>query len=80
MSVQLHSETNLGPGMIPVMLRVNGVAHTLEIDPCVTLPDAIREYLGLTGTNRAAIAPSPVPRPNSAVTIRKLSTIASSMA
>ena len=52
MSVQLHSETNLKPGTVPVILRVNGVPHTLQIDPRATLLDAIREYLGLTGTKK----------------------------
>jgi len=33
-------------------LRVNGVEHTLQIDPRVTLLDFLREYLGLTGTKK----------------------------
>ena len=64
MSVQLHSETNLKPGTVPVILRVNGVPHTLQIDPRVTLLDAIREYLGLNGTKRAATAASVGPAPS----------------
>ena len=52
MSVQLHSETDLRPRMVPVILRVTGVPHTLQIDSRVTLLDAIREYLGLTGTKK----------------------------
>jgi xanthine dehydrogenase YagT iron-sulfur-binding subunit len=33
-------------------LRINGIERTLQIDPRVTLLDAIREYLGLTGTKK----------------------------
>jgi len=35
-----------------VMLRVNGVAHELMIEPRVTLLDALREVLGLTGAKK----------------------------
>ncbi len=37
---------------INVTLRVNGAAHTLEIEPRVTLLDALREYIGLTGSKK----------------------------
>ncbi len=37
---------------IQVTLRVNGTDHTLDIDPRVTLLDALREYLGLYGTKK----------------------------
>lgn len=37
---------------IPVTLDVNGTEHTLQIDPRVTLLDALREYIGLTGTKK----------------------------
>ena len=37
---------------VPVKLRVNGAEHTLEIDPRVTLLDALRERIGLTGTKK----------------------------
>src|SRR5579859_6944641 len=33
-------------------LHVNGVDHTLQLEPRVTLLDALREYLGLTGTKK----------------------------
>jgi xanthine dehydrogenase YagT iron-sulfur-binding subunit len=33
-------------------LRINGVEHRLDIDTRVTLLDALREYLGLTGTKK----------------------------
>ena len=41
-----------GPAPMPVSLRVNGVQHTLEIEPRVTLLDALRERLGLTGSKK----------------------------
>ena len=41
------------PGVaIPVELKVNGVRHSLELDPRVTLLDALREHLALTGTKK----------------------------
>jgi xanthine dehydrogenase YagT iron-sulfur-binding subunit len=36
---------------IDLMLRVNGTARRLRLDSRVTLLDALREHLGLTGTN-----------------------------
>ena len=41
-----------GPGPIPVTLNVNGAAHALRIEPRVTLLDALRERLQLTGTKK----------------------------
>jgi len=35
-----------------VNLQVNGRVQSLEIEPRVTLLDALREYLGLTGTKK----------------------------
>jgi xanthine dehydrogenase YagT iron-sulfur-binding subunit len=37
---------------IAVTLHVNGAEYNLQIDPCVTLLDALREYIGLTGTKK----------------------------
>jgi xanthine dehydrogenase YagT iron-sulfur-binding subunit len=39
-------------GVMRVTLRVNGVERSLEIEPRVTLLDALREHLGLTGTKK----------------------------
>lgn len=39
-------------GKVPITLDVNGIRHTVEIEPRVTLLDALRDYLGLTGTKR----------------------------
>ena len=42
----------LGPGPVPVQLNVNGRVHKLELEPRVTLLDAIRNRLNLTGVKR----------------------------
>ena len=41
-----------GPGAVAVTLNVNGADHALEIEPRVTLLDALRERLVLTGTKK----------------------------
>jgi xanthine dehydrogenase YagT iron-sulfur-binding subunit len=43
-------EGPLGPDAAPLELDVNGVRHRLELEPRVTLVDALRERIGLTGT------------------------------
>jgi aerobic-type carbon monoxide dehydrogenase small subunit (CoxS/CutS family) len=40
----------VGPGAVPVTLRVNGAAHELALEPGRMLADVLREELGLTGT------------------------------
>jgi aerobic-type carbon monoxide dehydrogenase small subunit (CoxS/CutS family) len=42
----------LGPGQVAVTLNVNGKDHVLKLEPRVTLVEALRERLGLTGTKR----------------------------
>jgi len=37
---------------IQITLRINGAPHTLRIEPRVSLLDALREYLDLTGTKK----------------------------
>jgi xanthine dehydrogenase YagT iron-sulfur-binding subunit len=37
---------------VPVTLTVNGTKHTIGIEPRVTLLDALREVIGLTGTKK----------------------------
>jgi xanthine dehydrogenase YagT iron-sulfur-binding subunit len=39
-----------GPGAVPVTLNINGRQHTVELEPNMTLADALRDRLGLTGT------------------------------
>jgi xanthine dehydrogenase YagT iron-sulfur-binding subunit len=41
-----------GAGTQPVSLNINGRPYTLHIEPRVTLLDALREYVGLTGTKK----------------------------
>ncbi|MFC4591568.1 (2Fe-2S)-binding protein [Sphaerisporangium corydalis] len=38
--------------MAEVRMRVNGTARSLDLDPRVSLLDALREHLGLTGTKK----------------------------
>ncbi|MEH2412786.1 (2Fe-2S)-binding protein [Nostoc sp.] len=40
------------PETMKVTLQVNGTAHSLQIEPRVTLLDALREYMGLIGTKK----------------------------
>jgi xanthine dehydrogenase YagT iron-sulfur-binding subunit len=41
-----------GPGKVPVELTVNGRKHALELEPRVTLLDALRDQLEITGAKR----------------------------
>jgi xanthine dehydrogenase YagT iron-sulfur-binding subunit len=45
-------DTRAVPAELPARLRVNGVLHELRLDPRVTLLDALRERLGMTGTKK----------------------------
>jgi xanthine dehydrogenase YagT iron-sulfur-binding subunit len=40
------------PSTSQITLHINGAAHALEIEPRVSLLDALREYLDLTGTKK----------------------------
>jgi aerobic-type carbon monoxide dehydrogenase small subunit (CoxS/CutS family) len=42
----------VGPGPVPVTLTINGKTHRLQIEPRVTLLDAVRMRAGLTGPKR----------------------------
>lgn len=46
----VRKERPLGPGAVPVSLKVNGKTLQLEIEPRVTLTDALRYHGELTGT------------------------------
>lgn len=39
-------------GTVSVSLKINGAAHDLQIEPRVSLLDALREFAGLTGTKK----------------------------
>src|SRR6266478_8343706 len=49
---------NGGNGALPlsaeasINLKINGVNYSLQIEPRVSLLDALREYIGLTGTKK----------------------------
>jgi xanthine dehydrogenase YagT iron-sulfur-binding subunit len=42
----------VGPGDVPVTLTVNGQRHNLQLEPRVTLLDALRTRLDITGPKR----------------------------
>ena len=42
----------VGPASVPVSLEVNGRQHTVELEPRVSLLDALREHLDLTGSKK----------------------------
>jgi xanthine dehydrogenase YagT iron-sulfur-binding subunit len=42
----------VGPGPVPIQLNVNGRVHKLEVEPRVTLLDALRTRLNITGAKR----------------------------
>ena len=42
----------MGPGPVDITLRVNGQAHKLQLEPRVTLLDALRDHLDLTGAKK----------------------------
>jgi xanthine dehydrogenase YagT iron-sulfur-binding subunit len=41
-----------GPGKVPVELTINGQKHSLQLEPRVTLLDALRDQLEITGAKR----------------------------
>jgi xanthine dehydrogenase YagT iron-sulfur-binding subunit len=46
------ASANLDTGTIPVTLQINGQQHALQLEPRVTLLDALREHIGLFGTKK----------------------------
>jgi xanthine dehydrogenase YagT iron-sulfur-binding subunit len=51
-SARLRADVRAVPAELQVRLRVNGTLRELRLDPRVTLLDALRERLGLTGTKK----------------------------
>lgn len=41
-----------GPGAVPITLRINGKDRNLSVEPRVTLLDAMRDWLDLTGAKK----------------------------
>jgi xanthine dehydrogenase YagT iron-sulfur-binding subunit len=50
--VPLTPAGSANAGKVPVHLKINGDVHALELDPRVTLLDALRERLNLTGSKK----------------------------
>ncbi|MGI8771163.1 MAG: (2Fe-2S)-binding protein [Acidobacteriaceae bacterium] len=46
----LHEPATIGPGAVPVRLRINGQPHSIPVEPRDTLAVALRDKVGLTGT------------------------------
>src|SRR3954469_7074309 len=46
------TEVSTVPPLIPVKLTINGQKHAIQLAPWVSLLDALREYLNLTGTKK----------------------------
>jgi xanthine dehydrogenase YagT iron-sulfur-binding subunit len=42
----------VGPGEVPIRLRINGREQTLNVEPRMTLLDAVRNKLDMTGSKR----------------------------
>ncbi|HKS82568.1 MAG TPA: (2Fe-2S)-binding protein [Candidatus Acidoferrales bacterium] len=42
----------IGPGAVPITLKINGQSRNLEVEPRVTLLDALRDRLDLTGAKK----------------------------
>jgi xanthine dehydrogenase YagT iron-sulfur-binding subunit len=41
-----------GPGPVPITLKINGKSHNLQLEPRVTLLDALRDHLDITGAKK----------------------------
>jgi aerobic-type carbon monoxide dehydrogenase small subunit (CoxS/CutS family) len=50
--VDAQAVQEVGPGPVPVTLTINGKPYRLQIEPRVTLLDAVRMRAGLTGNKR----------------------------
>lgn len=46
------AQSGLSSGRVAVNLKVNGAAYNLQIEPRVSLLDALRDFAGLTGTKK----------------------------
>ncbi len=48
--VRAATDDRIGPDAAPLELKVNGAVHKISVEPRVTLADALRDRIGLTGT------------------------------
>ena len=51
-SPEVEQSEGTADAAVPISLIVNGMRHDLTVDPRVTLLDALRNYLGFTGTKK----------------------------
>ena len=49
---QAQGAAAVGPGPVPITLNINGQVHRLQVEPRVTLLDAVRNRLNMTGVKR----------------------------
>jgi aerobic-type carbon monoxide dehydrogenase small subunit (CoxS/CutS family) len=47
-----HAAGVMGPGAVPITLQINGKPHHLKLEPRVTLLDALRNSLDITGAKK----------------------------
>src|SRR3954469_22020603 len=47
-----HAPATRGPSSTPVVLTINGSEHALDLEPRVSLLDALRDHLDLTGAKK----------------------------
>ena len=52
MPLQQRQTASVGSNAIAVKLNINGEQYELQLEPCVTLLDTLRDYLGLTGSKK----------------------------
>ena len=50
--VDAQGVSAVGPGPVPITLNINGQVHRLDVEPRVTLLDAVRNRLNITGVKR----------------------------
>src|SRR5579859_6984328 len=48
----MNDQVTISPTTLSLHLTINGETHALEVEPRVTLLDALRERLHLTGTKK----------------------------
>jgi xanthine dehydrogenase YagT iron-sulfur-binding subunit len=51
-AAEAQAVRTVGPGAVPIELDVNGRVHKLQVEPRVTLLDALRTRLEITGAKR----------------------------
>ena len=51
-SVAIEAPETAAANVVPVTLNINGTKHDMSLDPRVTLLDALRENLSMTGTKK----------------------------